>query len=100
MFPLAHGISYIDLNFRNTPGVIATGVLTDPAGVVIVDPGPTSCLETLTRALGLKRYEPIAVDELAGAILHAALERGPLGEALEGKPLWAVVDAGRARSVK
>jgi glyoxylase-like metal-dependent hydrolase (beta-lactamase superfamily II) len=51
MFPLAHGISYIDLNFRNTPGVIATGVLTDPAGVVIVDPGPTSCLETLKRAL-------------------------------------------------
>jgi glyoxylase-like metal-dependent hydrolase (beta-lactamase superfamily II) len=51
MFPLAPGISYVDLNFRNRPGVIATGVLVDPAGVAIVDPGPTSCLETLTRAL-------------------------------------------------
>ncbi|HEY7441731.1 MAG TPA: MBL fold metallo-hydrolase [Vicinamibacterales bacterium] len=51
MFPIAPGISYVDLNFRRSPGVIATGVLTGPGGVTIVDPGPTSCLETLTRAL-------------------------------------------------
>lgn len=45
----------------------------------------------LTRLLGLKKYEPIKLAELAGAILQAAIERAPLGVALEGAPLWEVV---------
>jgi uncharacterized protein YbjT (DUF2867 family) len=48
------------------------------------------------RALGLRRYEPIAVEDLAAGILHVALERAPVGVALEGQPLWSVVEAARA----
>ena len=45
----------------------------------------------ITRLLGLKKYEPIKVAQLAGAILFAATERAPLGACLEGASLWDVV---------
>jgi uncharacterized protein YbjT (DUF2867 family) len=48
-------------------------------------------MRAVTRALGLKRYEPITLLELASAILHVAETRAPLGVALEGQPLWDVV---------
>jgi glyoxylase-like metal-dependent hydrolase (beta-lactamase superfamily II) len=44
-------ISYLDLNFCNTPKAIATGVYGSDAGVILVDPGPGSCLDTLTALL-------------------------------------------------
>lgn len=46
----------IDLQFLGTPGVIATAVVPCDGGVLLVDPGPTSCLPALTdglRGLGL-----------------------------------------------
>ena len=49
MFPLAAGIGFIDLRFATPP--IATGVYTDPSGVVLIDPGPASCFETLRHTL-------------------------------------------------
>jgi glyoxylase-like metal-dependent hydrolase (beta-lactamase superfamily II) len=52
VFALSTGTSFVDLDFQGMRGVIATGVVTDPAGVTLVDPGPTSCLDTLRRALG------------------------------------------------
>ena len=45
----------------------------------------------VTRLLGLKKYQPIKLAELASAILFAATERAPLGVALEGTPLWDLV---------
>jgi len=48
-------------------------------------------LRAVTRLLGLKRYEPITLHQLASAILLAATERAPLGKALEGADLWALV---------
>lgn len=45
----------------------------------------------VTSALGLRRYQPITLGELASAILHIAMHREPLGVALEGQPLWDVV---------
>jgi glyoxylase-like metal-dependent hydrolase (beta-lactamase superfamily II) len=51
MYALSSAVSYVDLDFQGFPGVIATGVMTDPSGVTLVDPGPTSCLETLRRGL-------------------------------------------------
>lgn len=45
----------------------------------------------LTRMLGLKKYQPIKLLELASAILFAATQRAPLGLALEGEPLWELV---------
>jgi uncharacterized protein YbjT (DUF2867 family) len=48
---------------------------------------------TLARLLGLRKLQPIGVDELAAAILLVAGERSHLGEVLEGDSLWAVVGA-------
>ena len=42
---------YIDLNFRGSPRVIATAVLAGRDGIVLIDPGPTSCLVTLEAGL-------------------------------------------------
>lgn len=53
-------------------------------------------VRTLTRWLGLTRYQPIKVAELASALLRVALQRGPLGVELEGQPLWDVVEAAAA----
>jgi len=41
----------VDLEFLGRPGLIATGVVRTPAGVLLVDPGPTSCLGRLDREL-------------------------------------------------
>jgi uncharacterized protein YbjT (DUF2867 family) len=48
--------------------------------------------KTVLGALGLRRYEPIAVDDLVAGILYVAMTRDPLGVALEGKSLWDVVE--------
>jgi glyoxylase-like metal-dependent hydrolase (beta-lactamase superfamily II) len=44
---LASGLSWIDLNFIGRPHAIATGVIHGAGTVALVDPGPTTCLETL-----------------------------------------------------
>jgi uncharacterized protein YbjT (DUF2867 family) len=46
-------------------------------------------VRSMTRWLGLKRYEPIRLDELATALVHA-VQRGPLG-VIEGSSLWDAV---------
>ena len=51
MNTLSHGLSWVDLQFRGRPQVIATGLVQGHGGVAIVDPGPTSCLETLELGL-------------------------------------------------
>jgi len=51
---LSHGLSWIDLNFLGRANVIATAVVQSPAGVAIVDPGPTSCLDMLDLGLHAK----------------------------------------------
>ena len=37
----------IDLSFLGRPHVIATAVVETPAGIVLVDPGPSTCLDRL-----------------------------------------------------
>ena len=51
MQTIARGIAYIDLLFLGNQRVIATAVLQGPAGVALVDPGPSTCLETLRGSL-------------------------------------------------
>lgn len=46
----------IDLNFRGSPRIIAAAVLAGPAGVTLVDPGPTSCLPALESGLATRGY--------------------------------------------
>lgn len=50
----------------------------------------------LTRMLGLTRYQPIALEDLAAALLHVCRTRAPLEGVLEGESLWQVVEAARA----
>ena len=48
---LAEGVAFVDLRFLGRPGLIATGVLTGPDGVALVDPGPSTPLATLEAEL-------------------------------------------------
>lgn len=52
--PVAPGLSYVDLNFQGRPSVIATAIVSGPGQIALIDPGPTSCLETLE--LGLNSH--------------------------------------------
>jgi len=66
---LARDISYVDLNFCDTPKAIATGVYTSDAGVALVDPGPGSCIDTLTsllsaRGIGVRDIESILITHI------------------------------------
>lgn len=51
MHILSPGISYLDLLFQGSPRVIATGVLSGPGGVALIDPGPSSSLPVLRSEL-------------------------------------------------
>ena len=48
-------------------------------------------MRAITSLLGLKKYQPIKLDELASAIVRVASQRAPLGAVLEGQTLWAQV---------
>jgi glyoxylase-like metal-dependent hydrolase (beta-lactamase superfamily II) len=48
---LATGLDYVDLNFLGRAGIIATVVLHGRAGVALIDPGPSTTLPHLRRAL-------------------------------------------------
>jgi glyoxylase-like metal-dependent hydrolase (beta-lactamase superfamily II) len=85
MFPLSPDVSYVDLNFRDTPGVIATGVLVEASGVTLVDPGPTSCLGSLVRAL---RDAGVAIADVRHVLLtHIHLDHaGAVGTLVQQNP--------------
>lgn len=46
----------VDLQFQGRPHVIATAVVPCDDGIVLVDPGPSSCLAALTRGLAAHGY--------------------------------------------
>jgi glyoxylase-like metal-dependent hydrolase (beta-lactamase superfamily II) len=51
MHTLASGLDYVDLNFLGRPNIVATAILRGPAGVALVDPGPSTTLEGLMKSL-------------------------------------------------
>lgn len=51
MITIASGLSYVDVKFLGAPRIIASVVLHGPGGAAIIDPGPTSTLPTLRRAI-------------------------------------------------
>ncbi len=51
MTVLTHGISWIDLEFMGRRHAIATGVVRGGGSLVLVDPGPASCLDALEAGL-------------------------------------------------
>lgn len=48
---LGTGLDYFDLHFLGEPGIIATGLLTGPDGVALIDPGPSTTVAALKAAL-------------------------------------------------
>ena len=48
---LAAGLDYLDLNFQGRSQIIATALLHGPAGVALIDPGPSTTVATLTKEL-------------------------------------------------
>lgn len=57
MTTIAAGIDYVDLHFLGRPEIIATAVLQDKGGVALIDPGPSTTLVNLERALRHKGIE-------------------------------------------
>ena len=70
MITLASGISYFDLQFLNTPRIIATVVLSGPGGVAIIDPGPSSTLPALRAGLARAGIAPSDVREILLTHIH------------------------------
>lgn len=52
---------------------------------------PIPGVRALMELFGAQKWKPISLDELSNAMLRVALERAPLGVALEGASLWEVV---------
>ena len=78
-------MSYIDLNFRGSPRVIATAILQGSDGVTLVDPGPTSCLPALEA--GLKERGLALNDVRALLLTHIHLDHaGASGTIIERVP--------------
>jgi glyoxylase-like metal-dependent hydrolase (beta-lactamase superfamily II) len=85
MSVLTGGMDYVDLHFLGRPGIIATAVLKDAVGVALIDPGPTTTLEVLLKALAA---QGIAIRDVRQVLLtHIHLDHaGSTGTLLEENP--------------
>jgi glyoxylase-like metal-dependent hydrolase (beta-lactamase superfamily II) len=85
MKTLAPGIDYVDLNFLGYAEIIATAVLHGPAGVSLVDPGPSTALESLRESL---RGRGIAIADVRQVLLtHIHLDHaGAAGSLVRENP--------------
>lgn len=80
----------IDLHFLNQPRVIATAVIPCDGGVLLVDPGPTSCLTALTAGLAT---HGLSLPDVRGVLLtHIHLDHagaaGTLAQQVPGLPVY------------
>ncbi len=67
---IARGITYADLMFLGQPRVIATAVLQDAGGATLVDPGPSTCLDTLRSSLRGQGIAPADVRTILLTHIH------------------------------
>jgi glyoxylase-like metal-dependent hydrolase (beta-lactamase superfamily II) len=90
MGALAGGMNYIDLNFLSRPGIIATAVFSHSTGVALVDPGPSTTLGTLLKALG---QQGISARDIRWLLLtHIHLDHaGAAGTLVEANPAIEVL---------
>jgi glyoxylase-like metal-dependent hydrolase (beta-lactamase superfamily II) len=70
MSTLSHGLSWIDLRFQARSTVIASAVVESGGGVAIIDPGPTSCLDTLELGLNARGIRWADVRDLLLTHIH------------------------------
>lgn len=90
MPPLATGLDYVDLHFLGRPEIISSAILHGPPGVALVDPGPTTTIENLTRALETKGIRLDDVRQLL--ITHIHLDHaGASGTIVEKHPHIEVI---------
>jgi glyoxylase-like metal-dependent hydrolase (beta-lactamase superfamily II) len=68
--PLASGLDYVDLGFLGRPGIIATAILRNAAGAALIDPGPSTTLPNLERALARKGLALSDVRQLLLTHIH------------------------------
>ncbi|HEY0872777.1 MAG TPA: MBL fold metallo-hydrolase [Vicinamibacterales bacterium] len=68
--PLATGLDYVDLLFLGRTDIIATAILRNSGGVALIDPGPSTTIETLRAALGQKGIEITEVRQLLLTHIH------------------------------
>jgi glyoxylase-like metal-dependent hydrolase (beta-lactamase superfamily II) len=85
MSVLAGGMDYVDLNFMGQSGIIATAVLKGPGGAALIDPGPSTTLDRLLKALGA---QGIAIRDVRQVLLtHIHLDHaGATGTLLQANP--------------
>jgi len=85
MISLASGLSYIDLQFQSWSRVIATVVIHGPAGVTLIDPGPSTTLPVLEREL---QRAGIAMTDVTSLLLtHIHLDHaGATGSLVRANP--------------
>ena len=85
MITLAAGLDYVDLNFLGIPEVIATAVLHGSAGVALIDPGPSTTLDSLKESL---RRKGISLGDVRQILLtHIHLDHaGATGSLLRENP--------------
>jgi glyoxylase-like metal-dependent hydrolase (beta-lactamase superfamily II) len=81
----ATGLDYIDLNFLGHPEIIATAILQGAGGVALVDPGPSTTLETLRASLARRG---IALGDVRQLLLtHIHLDHaGVTGSLVKANP--------------
>lgn len=68
--PLAAGLDYVDLLFLGRPDIIATAILRGADGVALIDPGPSTTIETLRLSLTHKEIAIADVRQLLLTHIH------------------------------
>jgi glyoxylase-like metal-dependent hydrolase (beta-lactamase superfamily II) len=68
--PLAAGLSWIDLLFLGRPERVAAALVSGAGGTAIIDPGPTTCLETLEASLAMHGQSLASVTHLVLTHIH------------------------------
>jgi glyoxylase-like metal-dependent hydrolase (beta-lactamase superfamily II) len=68
--PLAAGLDYVDLLFLGRPDIIATAILRGASGVALIDPGPSTTIETLRLSLKHKGIQIGDVRQLLLTHIH------------------------------
>jgi glyoxylase-like metal-dependent hydrolase (beta-lactamase superfamily II) len=82
---LAAGLSFVDLLFLGRPHAIATVVIDAPGGLALIDPGPSTCLATLERALAARGARMADVTDIL--LTHVHLDHaGATGTILRAHP--------------
>lgn len=83
--PLAAGLEYVDLHFLGKPEIIATAIATAAGGVALIDPGPSTSLDSLRVALERKG---VGFDDVRHVLLtHIHLDHaGATGTLVRANP--------------